>query len=486
MHTYITLSLPLPWEFNPYWINILQFGLLFFTVLIANVIRLKVKWIKKSLLPVAVLAGFLLLGLKYLLPVLNIKLGGEDIISTDFMAMVTYHMIAIGFIALAMKDKERKYQNNGVDIKQTNAFKSGLFIVSTYIIQGIVGIIITIGLGFIFDSVAKYSGILLPMGYGQGPGQANNIGLTFENAGFVGGQAFGLMIATLGFVSAAVGGVIYLVRLVKTRNRQEKFIPLDENVLSQEQTILEGNQEIPLVESADKLTVQVAIVVGIYIVTYAFLLLLNFLVELTPADGFLVKNIRPLLWGFNFLFAMIIAMGVKSLFGLLFKKGVMKRKYTNDFFMNRIAGIAFDVMIVSSIAAIDIESLNDSGLIVTLIILGILGLVVTYFYVRHITKRIYKGYENEAWLIFYGNLTGTASTGVALLRELDPHFKTPAANDLILGSSTAVLLGFPILLIVGYIYTNDNAVYISLAVLIILFVIFYLFLVDIIRFKKKK
>jgi ESS family glutamate:Na+ symporter len=46
-------------------------------------------------------------------------------------------------------------------------------------------------------------------------------------------------------------------------------------------------------------------------------------------------------------------------------------------------------------------------------------------------------------------MTGTVSTGILLLREVDPAFRTPASNNLVVGSSMAIVLGFPMLLMVG-------------------------------------
>ena len=47
----------------------------------------------------------------------------------------------------------------------------------------------------------------------------------------------------------------------------------------------------------------------------------------------------------------------------------------------------------------------------------------------------------------YGMLTGTASTGVILLREIDGDFKTPVADNLVYQQFPAMVFGFPILLL---------------------------------------
>jgi ESS family glutamate:Na+ symporter len=74
-------------------------------------------------------------------------------------------------------------------------------------------------------------------------------------------------------------------------------------------------------------------------------------------------------------------------------------------------------------------------------------------------------------------MTGTASTGVALLREKDPFFKTPAANDIVYGSSMAILLGFPLLLFVGLITLGWWAIVTVLVTLSSIFLTYHYFLV---------
>jgi ESS family glutamate:Na+ symporter len=47
----------------------------------------------------------------------------------------------------------------------------------------------------------------------------------------------------------------------------------------------------------------------------------------------------------------------------------------------------------------------------------------------------------------YGMLTGTASTGIILLREIDGEFKTPAADNLVYQNFPAIAFGFPMMLL---------------------------------------
>ena len=49
--------------------------------------------------------------------------------------------------------------------------------------------------------------------------------------------------------------------------------------------------------------------------------------------------------------------------------------------------------------------------------------------------------------MMYGMLTGTASTGTILLREIDGDFKTPAADNMVYQNFPAIVFGFPIMLL---------------------------------------
>ena len=91
-------------------------------------------------------------------------------------------------------------------------------------------------------------------------------------------------------------------------------------------------------------------------------------------------------------------------------------------------------------------------------------------------------------------LTGTASTGVILLREIDPMFKTPAASNLVYQQLWAIVFGFPMLLLLGLApigltadpaTTNMTNVWITLAALVGLFIVMNVILFRRDIFKKK-
>jgi len=182
-------------------------------------------------------------------------------------------------------------------------------------------------------------------------------------------------------------------------------------------------------------------------VTYGFMRGITFFINGGLFGDFGASTVVPLIWGFNFIIGTLFAIAFKKLFMVFRKYNIMNRQYPNNFMLNRISGFVFDFMIVSSITAIRIEDLKHLW-IPFLILVFAVGMA-TLVYIIFITKRVYPDYSEAASLGMFGMLTGTASTGVILLREVDPNFETPAANDLIIGSTTAIFFGFPILLLVG-------------------------------------
>ena len=438
------------------WSPVIQVGIVSLLILLANVLRRK--FIRKSLIPTAVLAGFILLIL---------RTTGVVNVGMVFLETWTYHALALGFIAMSLKVPE-KNTDSGARIGSI----SGALIVSTYLIQAATGLIISLVLGYtIMPDLFKASGILLPMAYGQGPGQANNVGSTYEALGMAGGRSFGLSLAAAGFLVACIVGVIFL----NIFNRQGKLTRIrDKSELSGSVTVdaFQHKNEIPVSESIDKFSMQFALIIGLYLITYLVTNgLCNLLGMISPG---LVSSIGTLLWGFNFIIGSVMAILCRKLFEYLRSVKLMNRQYQNNYLLSRISGLAFDIMIVTGIASINIEDLT--GYWVPFLLMAIIGAITTYIYLFYMCKKIYPGYENEGFFSMYGMLTGTISSGILLLREIDPDFETPAANNLVTGSSFGIAFGAPVLLLVSLAAKSDFMTLVTLGLVIVYLAALLLFI----------
>ena len=408
------------------------FAILLASLLVANALKKAIPALEASLIPTSVLAGILLLVFSMIydqfvdVKFFDSKLFGEN--GYAYMEMITYHTLALGFIAGSLKTTGGKLSKK----RATEIFNTGVTTVSTYLVQGVVGMGITILVALILPGFFKAAGLLLPFGYGQGTGQAMNYGNIYETQfGFAGGKSFGLTVAALGFLSASIGGVIHLNILrkrgyIKTQKAEEGAITESE---------IQSLDEIPMQESIDKFTIQVALITLSYMIAYVLMWIL----------GNLIPGMKAVIYGFNFLLGVLAATLVKSVMNFLKKKGIAKREYTNNFLLTRASNFFYDIMVVAGIAAIRLDLIDDYWGI--LLILGIAGLVVTYAYNRVIVNVLFKEYKEEQFLAMYGMLTGTASTGVILLREIDGEFKTPVADNLVYQNFPAIVFGFPIMLL---------------------------------------
>lgn len=458
------------------WRVLIQIFLIAVALLAGNIIRRKIGFMNRSLIPTALIGGLLIFIMKTF-PSFN------AIIDKPIMEIVTYHALALGFISMALRSSQVKGRT-----ATTRVIDSGMLTVGTYVIQGIVGLIITIILFKFFFSSENLSqvfyagGLLLPMGYGQGPGQALNFGSIYQNWSFdqgIGfqGKDFGLSIAAIGFIVGSVVGVVYMNIL----RRKGKLAASLDNDFQEKHTLdeYEKKNEIPHTESIDKLTIVICMILFTYFLDY---LLMSFIGNLEMGQ-FGEKTIKPLVYGFNFLWGILFASLVKLVLKFLRSRKLMHREYLNDYLLNRSSGFSFDIMIVAGTAAISFENLKAFWLPLTIVCF--FGAIVTFWYILWVSKEIYPGYQFQGFFSMFGMLTGTASNGMILLREIDPKYETPAANNLVLQSIPAVAFGLPMLLLMGYAPQSFKATMITLGILVIMLVVFTVMLFRRKIFKKR-
>ena len=453
------------WDFSSWgFFNLL--AVLLISLIGANMLKRSLPWLEASLIPTSVLGGGILLAVS----VAYNQITGTEFFDTPFfggqgtawLELLTYHTLALGFTASALKTNEGKMTKE----RSVEIFNTGLTTVATYLLQALVGMVICIVAARYVKDLLEAAGLLLALGYGQGPGQAMNYGGIYElDYGFVGGKSFGLTVASMGFLSASIGGVIHLNYL----KRKGKIV-LDKGTGFCGETV-EGANEIPMQDSIDKFTLQVAFIMLAYMLSY---FLMYFL-------GNLVPGMRSTIYGFNFLLGVLAATLLKNTLNFLNKKQIIHRHYTNNFLLTRATNFFFDIMVTASIAAIRMSIIGKYWAV--LLAMGLVGLVVTYVYVYIVCRKLFPAYREQQFLGMYGMLTGTASTGVILLREIDGDFKTPVADNLVYQNFPAMVFGFPILILATM---APNQPYLTLGIVAVFLVVINILLFRSCIFGKKK
>ena len=457
-------------QFDSVWKAILQICLLLGFLLFGNMLRKLIPFLRKGNVPSALIGGLLLFLFN-----LALEPAGINLVDKRIMQIITYHALAIGFAAMAMKTAKKDNRTSVMHAIQNGALTGG-----TYMLQGFVGILISLIFFWAGSNLFFDSGALLPLGFGQGPGNALSwdINFTVMDNSFQGQGSVGLTIASIGFIVASIGGVVYINVF-----KHKKQIVAKQATLQRKVADFEDEMEIADSESVDKMSIEVAWV----LLSYAFAFgIMFFFAKLTDWTG--VGLFNSVAWGFNFIWCVITATLIKLLLNLLFNKKVIKEKYINNYQMDRISGFAFDVMIVAGVAAIDIKVVADY--IWLIVALCVVGTIVTFVYIRFICKICFKDFEHEAFLTNFGALTGTASNGMIFLREIDPNYETPMNNVYIVSQFPAMVFVAPLLLLLNFSAESLTGCYISLGIFIGLFILYTLFLIlsgkGIIFAKKKK
>jgi len=152
---------------------VLDFAWLSLFLIFGTILRRYGKFFQKFLIPNNIIAGFI-----------GLILGPEIIklipLNGDRLGMYVYHLLAITFVAVGLRKKKSQWGKGPLSKALAN--------LSGIIIQGIIGLAVS----FLFIYTVRPDlfpaiGLLLPLGFGNGPGLAYALGNSWEKFGFVGG-----------------------------------------------------------------------------------------------------------------------------------------------------------------------------------------------------------------------------------------------------------------------------------------------------------
>ncbi|MGM0366848.1 MAG: sodium/glutamate symporter, partial [Actinomycetota bacterium] len=302
----------------------------------AIILKNKINILQKYLIPTSIIAGFI--GL-----VLGSEVLGFIILDPERLGTIIYHLMAIGFISLALKDREKSYGD-----KMDNV-NTGIAIISAYLAQGILGFGISLALAYtVLPGLFPPFGLLLPLGFAQGPGQAYAIGRSWEELGFANGANIGLSVATIGFLWAIIFGIPLLNFLVRRKKKlglagRESVL---KHILKRKVDIEEKHTEnIPRKLFIDSLSIQLVLIGVVYLITY--LILKGVSAGLAPLGDY-GNIVSDLLWGFHFVVATMVAIAVRIILNLFKRKNWLHINYPDNYILQRISAGSFDYMIVAA------------------------------------------------------------------------------------------------------------------------------------------
>jgi len=404
-------------------------------LLLGALIRAKIGFFQRFLLPACLIGG--------IIGFILISFGVVGV-PHDAFALIAFHLFSLGFISVGLTGSSGGTEKN---IKKT-VIKGSLWMAliwtASLSIQSLTGAGILFGLNKIFDPIYEGLGFLVGHGFTQGPGQALAISGVWQNSfNIPDAVSFGLAFAAVGFFIAAFIGVpiaTWGLRKGASTHTSKDLSP----------AFIKGVFEKGKSENAGKMTThpanidglafQLALLLGIYGLTYFECLLLK--------DYIFTGVLTKLTFGFIFIYGLMNALIFRAVLNKL-KLGYL----IDDDVQRRITGFMVDFMIVSVFMAVKVTVLWKY--IIQILSIVVCTTLITVGLILYFGRRA-KEYALERTVAIFGYCTGTAASGLLLLRIVDPNFKTPVALEVGFMNAWAVLTVMHVLFLATTVPSPDT------------------------------
>jgi len=424
-------------------------------LIFGTILRRYVSVFQKFLLPNNIIGGFLGLILVHILVQIYPTPYFEGV--SDRMGAYVYHLLALTMIAVGLTQKKPNVGRNPILM--------GMMFVFIYLIQATIGMIVSFALIYTFmpDLFAGF-GMVMPLGFGMGPGIAFSIAQNWEQYGFIDGGITGLTISVIGLLTVYIPGIILVRRHISMG--KAKHLKGDSAVTREIQRGILNKSNRPAAgflttstEAIDAFSFHMAIIGLTYALTYLVTRGLEiFLITIGGASEV------STLWSFHFIIGTVLALLVRFLIdkiniGHIIDQGLM----------NRSANLFVDFMITTSIVAISISVVYNY--IIPIVICSIFVPWATYYIVKKVSYACFKTYTYERFVAITADVIGTIQSALVLLRILDPKYKSNISIDIVYASGVALVIGFPMLVLINapVNFFRDNITagfwYISLAMI---------------------
>ncbi|NNE71266.1 MAG: hypothetical protein HKN29_13005, partial [Rhodothermales bacterium] len=247
-------------------------------------------------------------------------------------------------------------------------------------------------------------------------------------------------LAALGFLVAYVAGVAIVYR---SGHRAEERLSRSEltGIREKEERSVAGYLTLSP-GAIEPLAFHVGLVSAIYGLTYLVVVGLT-----TGLEAIGLAQETPIVWSFHFILANLLALLVRRLLKTAGTVNVL-----DDGLLDRLTGLTADYLIAASLMAISLSIAWRYAM--PIVVLAVGGSLITYGALRFVTSRVFHHLRFERFIGIFGEMTGTISSGLALIRILDPEYRSPVAQDLVLSSGIALGLGFPLLIAINLPFTQ--------------------------------
>ncbi|MBW2408665.1 MAG: hypothetical protein JRF72_02630 [Deltaproteobacteria bacterium] len=404
------------------------FGFIGICIYAGVFLRAKIKFLQRFLVPACMIGG-----------IIGMILINLDLIplKTELFQTIAYHFFIISFISIGLTGAQKKPGEKGrAKEVARGALWMGLVNGASMASQALLGCLMILIFGLVGMKLPLQFGLFLPLGFTQGPGQALAIGKAWEASGFANAVSIGLAFAAIGFFFSLFVGIPIVnwgIRKGLTRvGGGELPDYFRRGVYTEEQISEPAGMMTTHSGNVDSLAFQGGAVGICYLLTY----LAYFVFET------LIGTLSSATWGFFFFYGMLMGISVRL---VMQKTG--SGHLLNPQTQNRITSFGVDVLVAATLISVKLSVVWEY--IVPLVIITLAGGIWTTAYIFYLARRSGDlGFERMC--VQYGCGTGTVSTGLLLLRVVDPDFKTSVAFQTGIFSIFAAPLIMSVMLVIMY------------------------------------
>ncbi len=402
------------------------FGLASVALVIGTFLRAKIPFLRNMLVPASVIAG--ILGMIFM----NVMEQCEISIGTDMNMFTTIvnELFTVSFISISLTGSKKNGDNTQKEMMK-GIVGMGVVWCLLYALTPLLGYGIIKVCGGSFDMDSVY-GTLIPFAFAQGPGQAAAFGTIYESFGWENAAMIAVTFAAIGFV-VAFGVGIPAAKLGISRGIAKHGGKLNESIIKgylkkEEQTDM-MIRDTTCNSNIETLSYHFALIGLCYVVAIG----ISKIFALIP--GFLGSSMSGLMF-VNGMFAAYIVKFLMKKFDVDFLQ--------EDVLQSKITGWTADYLVVCAFMAVAFNVIGDW--ILPMLIECAIMTVVTFVVCFYFGQRFGSDNDFERTLGLYGTSTGTVPSGIALVRIVDPEFKTNTAVELGL-MNIVMMLSTPVYLL---------------------------------------
>ena len=386
-------------------------------MLLAGVfLRAKIAFLKNMLVPASVIAG--ILGIVFV----NIMNGTDVNIGTDMdmFTQIVNHLFTVSFISISLTS------TSGTN-RAKNIFAGAVGMGFVWCFLYALTPLLSFGIVYILGKSVRMDGIygmLIQFAFCQGPGQSAAYGMIFEQYGWEHAAMVAIAFSAIGFVVAFLVGIPAAKAGIK-RGLAKNCLKMDNAVLkgyfNREEQPETGIKDTTCNSNIETLTFHFAIIGLCYILATGIASVLSHL------PGFFGASMSSMMFMNGMYAAYIVKWIIKKLKLDFLMENVLQ---------NKITGWTADYLVVCAFMSVSIKMIR--AWLMPILVVAVSMTIVTAGVCFYFGQRFGGSNDFERMVGMYGMCTGTVPSGIALVRIVDPEFRTSTGIEL--GACNLVML----------------------------------------------